>query len=116
MATTYTNYFNTYFNAPAAGTNVTITNKLALGADSINAAAIAINGTAVVAGGCAAVGAPTANILLMDNGSGCAADTTGGAIFNALLSRANHGAGNHHERIAGAQQYNRFHQRREGAG
>ena len=58
MATTYTNYYNTYFNAPTAGTNVTFTHKYAVGADSINAAAIAINGTAVVAGGCAAVQLP----------------------------------------------------------
>ena len=34
-ATTYTNLYGTYFQAPAAGTNVTATNRYALGADSI---------------------------------------------------------------------------------
>lgn len=33
-ATTFTNYFTTYTNDPVAGTNVTLTNKWALGADS----------------------------------------------------------------------------------
>lgn len=47
MATTYTNYYNTYFNAPSAGANVTMTNKWALGADSLNVAGLAqaITGT-----------------------------------------------------------------------
>lgn len=34
-ATTYTNYFGSYFKDPTAGTNVTMTNKWALGADSV---------------------------------------------------------------------------------
>ena len=34
-ATTFTNYFNTYINSPIAGTNVTLTNAWALGADSL---------------------------------------------------------------------------------
>lgn len=34
-ATTYTNYFNTYHNDPVAGSNVTLTNKWAFGADSM---------------------------------------------------------------------------------
>ncbi len=38
-ATTYTNYYGSYFVAPVAGTNVTLTNKPALGADSIQVAA-----------------------------------------------------------------------------
>lgn len=38
MATTYTNYFNTYINAPVAGSNVTFTNKFALGVDSLYSA------------------------------------------------------------------------------
>jgi len=33
--TTYTNYFNTYFSDPVAGSNVTLTNKWSVGADSI---------------------------------------------------------------------------------
>ena len=38
MATTYTAYFNTYIKAPVAGSNVTITNNLALGVDSLYSA------------------------------------------------------------------------------
>lgn len=34
-STTYTNYFNTYFKDPVASTNVTMTNKWSLGADSL---------------------------------------------------------------------------------
>lgn len=34
-ATTYTNYYNTYFQDPVASTNVTMTNKWALGADTL---------------------------------------------------------------------------------
>lgn len=34
-ATTYTNYYGAYFKAPVASTNVTMTNKFAIGADSI---------------------------------------------------------------------------------
>lgn len=35
-ATTFTNYYSGYFKAPTAGTNVTFTNKYALGADSLS--------------------------------------------------------------------------------
>ena len=45
-AVTYTNYYNTYIKAPVAGTNVTLTNKYALGADSANFTSLAIGGTA----------------------------------------------------------------------
>lgn len=34
-ATTFTNYISSYFSDPVAGTNVTLTNKYALGADSV---------------------------------------------------------------------------------
>lgn len=34
-STTFTNYFNSYFQDPVAGTNVTLTNKWAVGADSL---------------------------------------------------------------------------------
>lgn len=34
-ATTFTNYISSYFSDPVAGTNVTLTNKYALGADSL---------------------------------------------------------------------------------
>lgn len=34
-ASTFTNYFTTYFTDPVAGTNVTLTNKWAIGADSL---------------------------------------------------------------------------------
>lgn len=46
-ATTYTNYYGTYFKAPSAGTNVTLTNNYALGADSANFTALAIGGNAM---------------------------------------------------------------------
>lgn len=45
-ATTFTNYYGAYFKAPIAGTNVTLTNKYALGADSINTTSLAIGGAA----------------------------------------------------------------------
>jgi hypothetical protein len=35
-ATTFTNYYNSYFKAEAAGTNVTLTNTWAVGADSLS--------------------------------------------------------------------------------
>lgn len=41
IATTFTNYYNTYIKAPVAGTNVTMTNNWALGADSFNVAGLA---------------------------------------------------------------------------
>lgn len=54
--TTFTNYFNSYFVDPVAGTNVTFTNKWALGADSVkfgtsNQMTVANNGATLVAGG-----------------------------------------------------------------
>ena len=41
-ATTYTNIYGSYFKAPIQGTNVTFTNKYALGADSANFASLAL--------------------------------------------------------------------------
>jgi hypothetical protein len=41
----YTNYYSMYFKAPVAGTNITLTNAFALGADSLK-----INGVAVLGG------------------------------------------------------------------
>lgn len=56
-ATTFTNYFSAYFSNPVAGTNVTLTNKSAIGADSIsiNGAtqgtdALAVTGTSTLGG------------------------------------------------------------------
>lgn len=45
-ATTYTNYYGAYFLTPVAGTNVTMTNKYALGAGSLQ-----VNGPADLNGG-----------------------------------------------------------------
>lgn len=53
-ATTYTNYFGSYFSDPVASTNVTMTNKWALGADSAKITTIA--GTTLALGG-ATIGA-----------------------------------------------------------
>lgn len=56
-ATTYTNYYGAFFKAPVASTNVTMTNKAALGADSISiggaaqgANALAVTGTITSSG------------------------------------------------------------------
>ena len=46
-ATTYTNYYGSYFQAPIASVNVTFTHSYALGADSINATTIYQGGTAI---------------------------------------------------------------------
>lgn len=46
-ATTVTNAYNTYFQAPVAGTDATLTNKYALGADSINVTGAAVNLTGI---------------------------------------------------------------------
>lgn len=45
-ATTYTDYFGAYFKAPVAGTNVTITNIHALGADSLQISGVSNFGEA----------------------------------------------------------------------
>jgi hypothetical protein len=44
-AATFTNYYGSFFKNPIAGTNVTLTNRYALGADSINTTTLAIGGT-----------------------------------------------------------------------
>ena len=46
-AVVFTNYYGAYFKAPVAGTNVTLTNAWALGADSINATTLYQGGTAI---------------------------------------------------------------------
>lgn len=57
-ATTYTSYYSAYFSNPTSGTNVTFTNKSAVGADSISinaqaqsTFALAVNGTSNLNGG-----------------------------------------------------------------
>lgn len=45
-AVTFTNYYGSYFKAPTAGTNVTLTNKYAIGGDSANFVAFSANGGA----------------------------------------------------------------------
>lgn len=56
-ATTYTSYYGAFFKAPVASTNVTMTNKSALGADTISIGgaaqstfALAVTGTASISG------------------------------------------------------------------
>jgi hypothetical protein len=46
-AATFTNYFTSYFTDPIAGANVTLTNKWAIGADSLKIAGISALGGAV---------------------------------------------------------------------
>lgn len=50
-ATTFTNYYTAYFKVPTAGTNVTMTNKAALGADSISIGGAAISSNALAVTG-----------------------------------------------------------------
>lgn len=68
-ATTYTNYYSAYFSAPTPGTNVTFTNKSAIGADSISingqaqsTFALAVNGTSNFTGNI------TGNLLIFGQG------------------------------------------------
>lgn len=56
-ATTFTSYYGTYFKAPVASTNVTFTNKSALGADTVSIGgaaqgtdALAVTGTTTISG------------------------------------------------------------------
>lgn len=60
-ATTFTNYISSYFSDPVAGTNVTMTNKYALGADSAKLTTLVIGSGAAItssgAGGALGTGA-----------------------------------------------------------
>lgn len=49
-ATTFTNYYTTYIKNPVAGTNVTMTNKWALGVDNLNAVGTILSGTGFIYG------------------------------------------------------------------
>lgn len=57
-ATTFTNYYTSYFKNPTAGTNVTLTNKFAIGTDSLSvngngalsAPGVLLNGTWITGG------------------------------------------------------------------
>lgn len=71
-ATTYTRYYGAFFVAPVASTNVTMTNKSALGADSISTAGAAQGTDSLAVGGTARFfGAVTA--LSSINGTSSAA-------------------------------------------
>jgi hypothetical protein len=84
-AVTYTSYYSAYFSNPTAGTNVTFTNKSAIGADSISingqaqsTFALAVNGTSNLNGG-VSIGA----------GSAITSSGAGGALgSNAFTSTA----------------------------
>lgn len=67
-ATTYTNYYGAFFKAPVASTNVTMTNKSALGADSISIGgaaqstfALAVTGSVSMSSSATVAGLITAN-------------------------------------------------------
>lgn len=98
-ATTFTNYFSAYFTNPIAGTNVTLTNKSAVGADSISiggapqgANALAVTGTALfsstisIAGTGSTVGIGLSGTdgftLSLRAGGGSVATINNGAVFN----------------------------------
>lgn len=83
-ATTYTNYYGSYFVAPVASTNVTMTNKWALGADSINVAGAgaASFGPLTMAGTPFAGTGTTSYPLLYQNGGAAPTSwSTGGTYF-----------------------------------
>ncbi len=88
-ATTYTNYYGSYFQAPVASTNVTMTHKYALGADSANFTTLAVGGAALlpvsVANG--GTGCTVASITCFNNITGfSAAGTTGTTSTNLVFS------------------------------
>jgi hypothetical protein len=100
-ATTFTQYVSSYFKNPVAGTNVTLTNKSALGADSVsvNGAAqgtdaLAVTGTATLAGGTVVASAPPLNITQTWNNGAIAFDAfkvnvtnTASALITSSLGR-----------------------------
>lgn len=82
-ATTFTNYISGYFSEPVAGTNVTLTNKWGLGADSLYVgtsnpfkvtSAGAVSGTSLALGGATV---SSTNILAL-SGSGFTTETITG--------------------------------------
>lgn len=77
-ATTYTSYYGSYFVAPVASTNVTMTNKSALGADSIS-----IGGAAQGSDQFAVAGTSTFTGAMAANGG----ITVSGAFNNATSTR-----------------------------
>lgn len=71
-ATVFTNYFSFYLNAPIAGTNVTLTNSWALGADSLkvgtsNPFTVSAAGAVAVGGTLAVTGASTLSSLALSS-------------------------------------------------
>lgn len=80
-ATTFTNYYTAYFKNPTAGTNVTLTNKAAIGADSIS-----IGGAVIGANALAATGSGTfsTNVFV---------GTAGGSLFFTNGSRVDDASG-----------------------
>lgn len=59
-STTFTNYYGSFFKVPVVGSNVTFTNVYALGADSLNATTIALNGSNLAGANPSATAGPTA--------------------------------------------------------
>ena len=90
-ATTFTNYTGSYFTDPVAGTNVTLTNKWAVGADSLRVGTsnqLTVSTTGVLTATSSVfttpdIGTPSAAVLT--NASGTATSLTSG-ITNALKS------------------------------
>ena len=70
--------YGTYFTAPAAGTNVTATNKYAVGADSMS-----INGSFIQSGGAFTVSTSTSNISIT---STTGSITLGGSLTGGFLN------------------------------
>lgn len=91
-ATVYTNYYTSYFAGATASTNVTITNKYALGADSANLLTLAINGNAILTApaaatlqqGAADAASPVAQTLQVQSATGT--NTAAAANWNQQAS------------------------------
>lgn len=89
-AVTFTAYFNTFFKAPIAGTNVTFTNLSALGADSVSIGgaaqstfALAVTGTVSISGATTIGGAITYGGVTLSNaavGTGSLVLSVGGSL------------------------------------
>jgi len=90
-ATTFTDYISSYFSEPVAGTNVTLTNKYALGADSLkvgtsNAFKVTSEGNVTVAGTLTLPGASIADAALSANVPLLNAANVFSAAGNAFIS------------------------------
>lgn len=88
-AATFTNYYEAYFKSEVAGTNVTLTNSWALGADSakINGA-LSVTGHATLEGVTSTGATGTGNLVFSANPTITGSFTATGLVTNADLANA----------------------------